>query len=87
MEMTPEFQGESLHAIGNLTIDPRSANSSKSNHPFEYKDQNYFRKAPLKTQNELSDFLNAGQWDNESIRQRGDKIVRFALDYWNPRNV
>ncbi len=89
MEMTEQFEKESLHAIGNLTIDPRSANSSKSNHPFEHKDQIYFRKAPLKTQNELSDFLNpeTERWDNDSIRQRGDKIVRFALDYWNPRNV
>lgn len=88
-EMTEQFQKESLHAIGNLTIDPQSANSSKGNHPFEYKDQNYFRKAPLKTQNELSDFLNlkTERWDSESIRQRAEKIVQFALDYWDPRKV
>ena len=88
-EMTEQFQKESLHAIGNLTIDPQSANSSKGNHCFEYKDQNYFRKAPLKTQNELSDFLNleTKRWDSESIRRRGDEIVRFALDYWDPHKV
>ena len=88
-EMTEQFQKESLHAIGNLTIDPQSANSSKGNHPFEYKDQNYFRKAPLKTQNELSDFLNpeTKRWDSESIRRRGEKIVRFALDYWDSHKV
>ena len=88
-EMTEQFQKESLHAIGNLTIDPQSANSSKGNHSFEHKDQNYFRKAPLKTQNELSDFLNpeTKRWDSESICRRGDEIVRFALDYWDPHKV
>ena len=86
IKMTPEFQSASLHAIGNLTIDPQSANSSKSNHPFEYKDQHHFRKAPLKTQNELSDFLNSEkQWDEKSIQEREKKIVQFALDYWNPQ--
>lgn len=86
---TQKFQKESLHAIGNLTIDPQSANSSKGNHPFEYKDQKYFKRAPLKTQNELSDFLNpeTKRWDSESIRRRGDEIVRFALAYWDPHKV
>ena len=89
IKMPPEFQIVSLQAIGNLTIDPQSANSSKSNHPFEYKDQHHFRKAPLKTQNELNDFLNpeTRQWDEKSIQERGDKIVQFALDYWNPQDV
>ena len=86
---TQKFQKESLHAIGNLTIDPQSANSSKGNHSFEHKDQKYFKRAPLKTQNELSDFLNpeTKRWDSESIRRRGDEIVRFALDYWDPHKV
>ena len=88
-EINKDFQEEYLHAIGNLTIDPKSANSSKLNHPFEYKDQNYFRKAPLKTQNELSDFLNqeTGQWDQDSIDQRKKKILEFALDYWDHKKV
>ena len=86
---TQKFQKESLHAIGNLTIDPQSANSSKSNHSFEYKDQNYFLKAPLKTQNELSDFLNPETriWDAETIQNRGKKIIQFALKHWNSQNV
>ncbi len=88
-EMNKDFQEKYLHCIGNLTIDPKSANSSKSNHPFEYKDQNYFRKAPLKTQNELSDFLNqeTGRWDNISIQKRQEKILEFALDYWDHKKV
>ncbi len=70
--ITQKFQKEFLHSIGNLTIDPLSANISKSNHSFKFKDQNYFRKVPLKTQNELSDFLNQekGRWDTISIEKR-----------------
>lgn len=45
-----EFKKNWRHSIGNLTIDPLSANASKSNQDFEHKDQGYFRRAPLKTQ-------------------------------------
>ena len=88
-EMNKDFQEEYLHAIGNLTIDPKSANSSKLNHPFEYKNQNYFRKAPLKTQNELSDFLNpeTRRWDDISIQRRQEKILEFAVEYWDHNKV
>ena len=83
------FRANYLHSIGNLTIDPLSANASKSNQDFDYKDQKYFRKAPLKTQNELSEFLNpeTGQWDETSISNREDKIIEFALEHWNHKSV
>lgn len=86
---SPEFKENYLHSIGNLTIDPLSANARKSNQDFEDKDQKYFRRAPLMTQNELIDFLNheTGQWDEVSISNRADKIVEFALERWNPQNV
>ncbi len=87
--MTWNFRVDYLHSIGNLTIDPLSANASKSNQDFEYKNQKYFRKAPLKAQNELCEFLNSktGRWDKVSISNRAQKILAFALDHWNPRNV
>ena len=83
------FRANYLHSIGNLTIDPLSANASKSNQDFDYKDQKYFRKAPLKIQNELSEFLNpeTGQWDEASISNREDKIIEFALEHWNHKSV
>ena len=86
---SPEFKEDYLHSIGNLTIDPLSANASKSNQDFEYKDQMYFRRAPLMTQNELSDFLNkeTEQWDDTSISKRANKIVKFALEYWDHQKV
>lgn len=86
---SPEFKENYLHSIGNLTIDPLSANASKSNQVFEDKDQKYFCRAPLMAQNELSEFLNpkTGQWDEASISNREDKIRKFALEHWNHNSV
>lgn len=87
--MSSKFESDCLHSIGNLTIDPFSANSSKSNHDFKHKDQNYFRKAPLKIQNELSDFFNndTKKWDDVSVGKRKEKILKFALEYWDHKKV
>jgi hypothetical protein len=87
--LTKEFSEKFLHSLGNLTIDPLSANSSKSNQDFTSKDNTHFRRAPFKTQNELVDFLNpaTGQWDEESIKKRAAKILSFARDYWNPTPI
>ena len=84
---SPEFKEDYLHSIGNLTIDPISANASKSNQSFPYKNQRYFRRAPLMAQNELIDFLDdkIKQWDTVSISSRAQKIYCFALERWNPR--
>lgn len=83
---SPEFKENYLHSIGNLTIDPISANASKSNQGFGHKNQKYFCRAPLMAQNELIDFLNdeTGQWDIVSISKRLKAIRLFALERWNP---
>lgn len=83
----PEFKENYLHSIGNLTIDPISANAGKSNQNFPDKNQKYFRSAPLMAQNELTGFLNdeTEQWDKVSISNRARKICSFALVRWNPR--
>lgn len=87
--MTKEFQEQWLHSLGNLTIDPSSANFSKHNIGIELKNQNYFRKAPYKTQNELIDFMESAipRWDEAVIRRRRDKILDFALTHWNYREI
>ncbi len=81
-----EFKENYLHSIGNLTIDPISANAGKSNQNFASKNQMYFLRAPLMAQNELIDFLNdeTGQWDTVSISNRLKAIRLFALERWNP---
>ena len=83
------FQDEYLHSIGNLTIDPKSSNSSKLNINWDNKDEKYFQKAPYKTQLELSDFVDetTKTWNSECINKRAAKIVKFSLNYWNPDNV
>ena len=83
------FKDELLHSIGNLTIDPKSSNSSKGNNVWGDKDEKYFQKAPLKTQLELSDFVNENSksWDENCIHTRASKIIQFALNHWNPNNI
>lgn len=81
-----DFEDNYLHCIGNLVIDSRSANASKSNQGFATKDKQY-SKAPLKSQLELSGFSNPkpDRWNHISISDRRDKIVKFALKRWNHR--
>lgn len=81
-----DFEENYLHGIGNLVLDSRSANASKSNQDFETKDEQY-SKAPIKSQLELSKFCHPkpDRWNHTSISDRGDKIVKFALERWNPR--
>ena len=71
-----------LHSIGNLTIDPVSANSSKGNSDIKIKNTVYFKKAPFKTQNELEGFLDNGKWTHQSISKRKEKLLEFAQLRW-----
>ena len=81
-----DFEDNYLHSIGNLVLDSRSANASKSNQDFKTKDKQY-SKTPLKSQLELSGFSNPkpDRWNHISISDRADKIVKFALKRWNHR--
>ncbi len=81
-----DFEENYLHSIGNLVLDSRSANASKSNQNFETKDEQY-SKAPVKSQLKLNQFCNTkqDQWNHISIRERENKIVKFALERWNHR--
>ena len=71
-----------MNSIGNLTLDPQSANSSKGASDVDEKISKYFVKAPLKCQNELPDFLINGKWKRESIDNRRDKLLKFAKQLW-----
>jgi len=86
-ELTEEFQDSFLHNLGNLTFDPNSANASKGNLGVETKISKYFIKAPFKTQNELEEFIDQGGWSEESINKRAKKILSFAMEEWNPRQI
>lgn len=82
-----EFLENNLNRLGNLTFDPASANSSKSNNGIDVKNDKYFSKAPYKTQNELESFMEEGKWNVQSIANREQKIVNFCLEYWSPQYV
>ena len=81
-----KFDKEYLHSIGNLTIDPQSANSSKGKQDVEIKINKYFIKAPYKCQNELIEFLEPDgknkKWTIDSINKRENKILKFAEETW-----
>ena len=76
------FDKEYLHSIGNLTIDPLSANASKGNKPVDKKNSNYFTTAPLMSQNELDNFMQSARWTLKSIETRKDKLLKFAHSKW-----
>ncbi len=81
-QMTDEFREKCLHSIGNLTLDPISANKSKSNKTFILKNLKYFRKAPLMSQNELETFLTNSElvlWDKETLRK---EVTRYLSLLW-----
>ncbi len=88
-EITEDFQEQFLHCLGNLTFDPHSANSSKSNNDVITKNQKHFVRAPYKTQNELDKFINleTNKWDAHSVNKRREKILKFAMSYWDPSEV
>lgn len=77
-----KFNKEYLNAIGNLTIDPQSANSSKGKKDVAEKVSKYFNKAPYKCQNELEDFMKDGKWKIESHEARQKELIKFAKTMW-----
>lgn len=77
-----KFNKEYLNSIGNLTIDPQSANSSKGKKDVEEKVSKYFNKAPYKCQNELEDYMKDGKWRIESHEARTKSLIKFAKDMW-----
>ncbi|MDW7680641.1 MAG: HNH endonuclease family protein, partial [bacterium] len=86
-EFSREFEENYLHSIGNLTFDPNSANASKGNVAIQLKSSKYFVKAPFKTQNELTDFIEVNKWSRNSIKRRAEKIIEFAMNRWNPLEI
>lgn len=76
------FDEQYLNSIGNLTLDPQSANSSKGKKDVDEKNSKYFAKAPYKCQNELEEFMIDDVWTLESIKKRKAKLLTFAKELW-----
>lgn len=87
-----EFKRYYLHSIGNLVLDSISANSSKSNSDdFNFNYKEYYSKSTLRQQMELKDFCAEQTekliWNKSAIKTRKEKILKFAVDYWNHKEV
>ncbi|GAD89905.1 hypothetical protein VHA01S_029_00380 [Vibrio halioticoli NBRC 102217] len=82
-EVDEDFEESFLHNLGNLTIDPLSANSSKGNLDFDSKNTGYFLRAPFKSQNELESYLKDGLWTGSSVSSRQKVLIDFALQEWS----
>ena len=65
-----------VHKLGNLTL--TRWNQSLSNNPFTEKKAKY-ADSSLRVQRELKRF---DQWNSDTIREREDRIVEFALKRW-----
>ena len=75
---------ESVHKLGNLTIASKSWNISMGNKPFEEKkiqpdDRPSYSNSSLQVQKSL---VNEAMWDTRTIKEREDRIVKFALQRW-----
>ena len=70
---------ENVNRLGNLTIASKSWNSSMGDKPFGEKKLKYVGSS-LRVQRDLADWT---KWNADSIQEREDKIVEFALKRWS----
>ena len=86
-----EFNEKYLNCIGNLAIDPQSANSSKGYKDVEEKNKKYFKESVYKSQKELEHYLKDINFENENIKkrftidsivERRNDLVTFAMKMW-----
>lgn len=82
-----EFKDDYLNCIGNLMLISDSHNASIGNKPFSEKLDSYNANPLLKQQAEIKDFAKVENkkpvWKKESIDERQEKIVQFALKAWS----
>ena len=79
---------EIVHRLGNLTIASREWNLSMGNRPFKQKRDGRgeselgdacYSNSILLVQRELAEW---DEWNGESIQERGNRIINFALKRW-----
>jgi hypothetical protein len=87
--MNENFWDKYVNSIGNLVLDISYENSAKSNLSFDVKYRYYYQNSRFVSQKELAHFKSPAtiEWDVSSIEKRRNKIINFALTYWDYRNV
>jgi hypothetical protein len=82
-----DFKVDYLNCLGNLMLISGSHNASIGNKPFQDKLNSYNKNPLLNQQAEIKNFAilenEAYVWKKESIDNRHDKIVQFALQTWS----
>ena len=69
--------GSNVHRLGNLTL--TTWNQALSNKSFSDKKCEY-KGSSLRVQRDLADFA---EWNSDTIKEREDRIVEFALKRWS----
>lgn len=69
---------EIVHRLGNLTLASKEWNRKMSNRSFDEK-KTYYRESSLRVQRDLAKWQ---EWNETSIRERGARIIAFALERW-----
>ena len=86
-QYSEEFKKSKLNSIGNLMLISGSHNASIGNKAFQDKLATYKQNPLLNQQAEIEDFSKEYKgysiWKEESINQRNNKIVTFALKRWD----
>ena len=69
---------EIVHRLGNLTLASKNWNRRMGNRSFDQKRNDYCQSS-LRVQRDLTTWE---EWNEASIRERGTKIIAFALKHW-----
>jgi hypothetical protein len=78
-----EFVGSCLNNLGNLVLMTLGKNAQLNNaNPIDKAEG--FRNSTLLSQKEVGDKIKvSGKWNDDEINERQNKLVEFALNYWN----
>lgn len=86
-QYSEEFIAEKLNSMGNLMLISGSHNASIGNKPFSDKLATYKNNPLLNQQAEIAKFAkiedDSSVWKSESIDERQDKILMFAMENWS----
>ena len=70
---------EIVHRLGNLTLASKNWNRRMGNRPFDEK-KTYYCESVLRVQRDLTTWE---EWNEASIRERGSRIINFAMERWH----
>lgn len=70
---------ENVHKLGNLTMSSRGWHQQHGNDPFQDKKEHY-ADSSFRVERRLQEY---DEWNEDTIRERENRIIDFVLEYWN----